>query len=233
MIAKLIDLHEKNHRMLIKEFANKNIPVLKPEDTGNYALSMMEDLKLQHLPVADEGKYLFLLTDKDIFQMEHIEAAIHNRSVFSPYIKENSHLIDALHIFSRHKLSVLPVVDDEGNYLACLTSSKLIEKMDEMCNAGSVGSIVAIEINPLDYDLSNIARLAESNNIKIQTLFTYPVSQTEKLTMLLKIDTEDASPFLRSLERFGYNVIYYSHKDGLIDEVLMKRLDELMYYLKI
>jgi CBS domain-containing protein len=219
--------------MLIKEFTNKNVPVLKPVDTGSYALSMMEDLKLRHLPVVEAGKYLFLLADKDIFQMEYMEDAIRNLSVFSPYVKKNSHIIDALHIFSGHKLSILPVVDNEGNYLSCLTSSKLIEKMDEISNAGSVGSIIAIEINPLDYDLSNIARLAESNDTRIQTLFTYPDPETEKLTMLLKVDREDASAFLRSLERFDYRVIYYSHKDGLVDDVLMKRLDELMYYLKM
>lgn len=219
--------------MLTKEMLDKQITVLNPKDTGHYALSVMEDLKLKHLPVVNSNQYSFLLSEKDIFRMEDSGMSIENISVFSPYAYENTAIIDVLHLMSKDKLSVLPVVGQEGEYIGVVTLDTLVGKLDEISNAGLQGSIIAIEVNPVDYDLSGIVRLAESNNAKIITLFTFPVSETDKLTILLKIDMEDASPFLRSLERFNYHVLYFSQKDGLVDEILKKRLDELMFYLKI
>ncbi len=228
-----MDLHQKNQRMLTKEIINKQIPTLKSTDTGEYALSLMEDLKTKHLPVNDNGTYSFLLSEKDIFQMGNTENTIAGLSIFAPCVSLNSPLLDALHIIAKDKLSLLPVINEEGIYLGAITLDLLIEKMDDITNAGSHGSIIAIEINTLDYDFSNIARLAESNNAKILSLFTYPVPDTDKMTILLKIDLEDASPLLRSLERFNFHVIYYSQKDGIVDEILKKRLDELLFYLKM
>lgn len=219
--------------MLTKEMLNKQIPVLNSKSTGDYALSVMEDLKLKHLPVVDGKTYSFLLSEKDLFSMENTADPIANLSVFAPCAYENTAVIDVLHLMSKDKLSVLPVIGQDSNYLGVVTLEALVDKLDEISNAGVHGSIVAIELNSLDYDLSNIVRLAESNNAKIITLFTFPVAQTDKLTTLIKIDLEDASPFLRSLERFSYHVLYYSQQNGLVDEILRRRLDELMFYLKM
>ena len=109
----------------------------------------------------------------------------------------------------------------------------LVEKFAEITNADSNGALIALELNPQDYDLSNIARLVESNNCKILSLFTYPEKDTGKLIIMLKIDSEDASAVLRSFERFNYHVAYYFQKQGLTDDIQYKRLEELMYYLQM
>ena len=109
----------------------------------------------------------------------------------------------------------------------------LVEKFTEITNADSNGALIVIELNPQDYDLSNIARLVESNNSKILSLFSYPVKETGKLLILLKIDSEDASAVLRSFERFDYSVVYHSQKYGLTDDVQRNRLEELLYYLQM
>jgi len=109
----------------------------------------------------------------------------------------------------------------------------LVEKFTEITGADSNGALIAIELNPQDYDLSNIARLVESNNSKILGLFSYPVKETGKLVVMLKIDSEDASAVLRSLERFDYSVIYHFQEHGLTDEIQRERLEELMYYLQM
>jgi len=109
----------------------------------------------------------------------------------------------------------------------------LVEKFREVTDIDSNGALIAIELNPQDYDLSNIARLVESNNCKILGLFSYLVKETGKLIVMLKIDSEDASAVLRSFERFNYAVIYHFQKNGLTDDIQRKRLEELMYYLQM
>jgi len=109
----------------------------------------------------------------------------------------------------------------------------LVEKFTEITGADSTGAFIAIELHPRDYDLSNISRLVESNNSKILSLFSYPVKETGKLIVMLKIDSEDASAVLRSFERFNYSVIYHSQKQDLVDDTQRERLEELMYYLQM
>jgi CBS domain-containing protein len=219
--------------MLSKEFLTKQIPLLKPVDSGSFALSLMEDYKLKHLPVIQDGKYMFLLSEKDIFLMSDIEDPVSNTSIFAPCIGEGTPLLEVLRIMSKDKLTVLPVVDQSGMYVGAVTLYILTEKLSEMTNCAINGSLVAIETNYQDYDLSNIVHLAESNNAKILNLYTYPNEVTGKMVVLLKLDLDDASAVLRSLERFNYRILYYFQKEELMDDTLKRRLDELMYYLEM
>ena len=219
--------------MLSKDLLIKEIPSLKLSDTGSIALSLMEDFKLKHLPIIDDGKYVCLVSERNIFSMDNIEDVIKGICLFAPYVGENTHILEILRIMGNDNLTLLPVVDEGGNLLGNITLSILTEKLSEITSAGSNGALIALEVNPLDYDLSNIVRLVESNNAKILSFFTYPLEDTGKSILMVKIDLEDASPVLRSFERFNYKVAYYFQKRGLSDDTQRDRLDELMYYLEM
>ncbi|GBU07061.1 hypothetical protein AwDysgo_03920 [Bacteroidales bacterium] len=219
--------------MLSKEFLTKKFPHLKPSDKGSFALSLMEDYKVQDLPMVQDGIYLCLVSEKDIFAMQDLGQALGSISIYAPYAREDTPLLEVLRTISIEKKMLLPVVDEKGRYLGVITAGILRDKLAEMTNAISNGSIIALELNSQDYDLSNIVHLAESNNAKILSLFTYPIADTAKMVVLLKIDLEDISAVLRSLERFNYSILYYFQKEKLIDDNQRKSLDELMYYLDI
>ena len=219
--------------MLAKEFLIKQIPLLKPSDTGYSALSLMDECKLKHLPVVEEGKYMFLLAERDIFVMTNMKSPIENTSRYAPYVTEETPVLEALHVMSDDQLALLPVINQEGIYEGAVTLPVLIEKMAELTNAGANGALIALELNSTDYVLSEIVRLVEANNAKILCLLTYPVKTIAKLVILLKIDLEDASPVLRSLERFNFNVLYCSQKKGMVNDIMKNRLEELMYYIEM
>ena len=219
--------------MLAKEFLIKQIPLLKSSDTGYVALSLMEEYKLRHLPVAENGKYIFLLSERDIFAMTDIKNSVENTGLYAPYVSGETSVLEALQVMSNNQLTLLPVVNREGIYEGAITLPVLIEKMAELTGAGLKGAVIALELNAADYVLSEIARLTEANNAGILSLLTYPVKGTSKLIILIKIDLEDASPVLRSLERFNFNVLYYSQKNGLVNDVMRNRLDELIYYIEM
>jgi hypothetical protein len=109
----------------------------------------------------------------------------------------------------------------------------LIKKLNELSNMGNEGALIVLEINPQDYLLSPLVHLVEQNNAKVLHVFTYMEEETSKQIIILKIDLEDASPVLRSLERFDYKVRYSGQKQEFNDEVLRNRLNELMYYLEM
>ncbi|MCD8176914.1 MAG: hypothetical protein LUE98_05610 [Tannerellaceae bacterium] len=136
-------------------------------------------------------------------------------------------------IMSRYKLSLLPVVDTAGKYLGVITHERMIEALTDICSASEPGSILVLELLPQDYVLSDIARLAEDNNAMVLNLFSYPDPETGRLIVTFKINLEDASPVIRSLERFNYTILYHFMESGMVDDVLQQRMDELLYYMNM
>ena len=94
-------------------------------------------------------------------------------------------------------------------------------------------SLIILEIPLKDYTLTEVARIVESNNVRIMALNTMPVSGGEFLWVSLKLDTDDVTVLLRSFERFNYDVVYYFMKEGEVTDKQKERLDELMYYLEM
>ncbi|BBD44875.1 Hypothetical protein PEIBARAKI_4868 [Petrimonas sp. IBARAKI] len=94
-------------------------------------------------------------------------------------------------------------------------------------------SLVIIEISLVDYTLTEIARIVESNNARIMNVFILPVADGNTLIISIKLNLLDISPVLMSLERFNYKVLHYEMKEGVVTETHKERLDELLYYLNM
>jgi hypothetical protein len=109
----------------------------------------------------------------------------------------------------------------------------LLEKLNEFSNMGNEGALIVLEINPRDYMLSQIVHLVEQNNAKVLHVFSYLEEKTSKQIVIIRIDLEDATSVLRSLERFNYTVRCYLQKQVLNNETLQNRLGELLYYLEM
>ena len=94
-------------------------------------------------------------------------------------------------------------------------------------------SLVVIEISLVDYTLTEIARIVESNNARIMNVFILPVADGNTLIISIKLNLLDISPVLMSMERFNYKVLHYEMKEGVVTETHKERLDELLYYLNM
>lgn len=219
--------------MLVKDFITKEPPVLKSFDTGEYALALMDDFKLKHLPLLSEGVYRCLVSEKDLLAMPDPSATIGEPVLFAPSVLEDTHIHEALALITRYQLSMLPVVNAEGEYKGAITRERLIDILSELCSAEASGSVFVLEVMPQDYSLTDIARIIESNNAHILNLLSYTDKGTGRLHLIIKIDLEDVSPVIRSFERFNYTVLYYFMEKGFVDDLLQQRMEELVRYMNI
>lgn len=219
--------------MLVKDFITKEFPVLKSFDTGEYALALMDDFKLKHLPLLSENIYRCLVSEKDLLAMPNPAVTIGDPVLLSPSVQENTHVHEAMALITRYQLTLLPVVNPEGEYLGAITRDKLIDILSELCSAEAAGSVFVLEVMPQDYSLTDIARLIESNNAHVLNLLSYTDKDTGRLRLIIKIDLEDASPVIRSFERFNYTVLYYFMEKGMVDDLLQQRMEELVHYMNI
>ena len=219
--------------MLVKDFLTKDIPVLKSFDTVEYGLGLMDDFKIKHLPLTEDGLYRCLVSEKELLSLTGSNSTVGEAVVFAPSVTENGHLLEALSLVARYRLSFLPVISQTGEYLGGLTADRLLNALSDATHAESEGSIVMLEMLPQDYSLSDIARVIESNHAHVLSLLSHMDSITGRLIISIKIDLEDASPVIRSFERFNYTVLFYFMKKGMVDDLLEQRMSELMYYINM
>lgn len=179
------------------------------------------------------GIYRCLISEKDLLSMPDPAATIGEPVLFAPSVMENTHIHEALALIARYRLSLLPVTGSDGEYLGAITKEKLVDILAELCNAESPGSVIVLELIPQDYSLTDIARLIESNNAHVLNLLSYTDKTTGRLHLIIKIDLEDASPVIRSFERFNYTVLYYFMEKGMVNDLLQQRMSELLHYMNI
>ena len=142
-------------------------------------------------------------------------------------------LHEALALMTRYGLSLLPVRSSGGRYVGAITQERLLEGLAEWCGADREGSVIVLELEACDYSLTELSRLVESNNAHVLSLLTHLDEQSGRWLVVLKIDLVDASPVLRSFERFNYVVRYHFMEQGVVDERLQRRMRELLYYINM
>ena len=222
--------------MLVKDFITKEIPVLKSFDTGEYALRLMDDFKVNHLPLLADDLFTYhsLISEQEILSAPNSSLSLAELNGADNYsIREDAHLLEALPIMVYQELSILPVVSEQEEYLGSLTRERLIDALAELCQANAAGSIIMLDLLSTDYSLVDIARIVESNHAHILCLLSRTHPKNNHLQLTLKLDLEDASAVIRSFERFNYTVSGYFMKNGVIDDLFRERVNEFIHYINI
>ncbi len=95
-----------------------------------------------------------------------------------------------------------------------------------------IGGIVVLEMNRVDYSLSQIAQIVESENAKILSSFIMSSIDSTKIEVTLKIAEVDLSRIIRSFERYDM-VVKASFQRSTDQDDMQFRYDALMNYLNI
>jgi CBS domain-containing protein len=210
---------------------NPDLPVLRPQDDPVHALNLMDEFNVGHLAVVDKGKFMGLTSETMLLSAERIPNSPEEADgLIRASVLPHEHILEVLKTASEFHLTLVPVVDDEGNYMGAISMDTLIESLSKYQSAGEPGAIVVLEINTLDYHLSQVARIVEENDARILSFNTTPAQEFSRIELHLKINREDINPILQSFERFGYD-IKASYQEPVYTEDLKRRYDELMRYL--
>lgn len=220
--------------MIAKELISDNIPPIKPDDSGIRALKWMEEFKVSHLPVVDGRNFLGLITDDDILDMEVPEQPISTIADFyeNIFINEHKHYYDALKVISDEHLSVLPVVNNDNQYIGSISVNNIIEKLSTMAAVNEPGSVLILEVRQNDYSLSQIAQIVESNDSRV--LSVHIANNFEgNLDVTLKINRAEINGVIQTFQRYGYVIKSTFQVNNFYQEDLKNRFDSLMNFLKL
>ncbi len=221
--------------MIAEELINHMVPPLKVTDDAHKAIVWMEEFRCNHLPVVSEGKLLGFISEEIILESNDI---IKNLEDFELVGKNcvvglESHFFEILRIAGEHKLNVVAVQNDEGQYMGIITVQDMMASFAQTASVQMPGGILVLSMDLIDYSLAEISRYVEENKAKVisSTMMEDPLDKG-KIKVTLKINQLDLSRIVATLERFGYRVIG-RYQEAPRDDDSKERLDMLMKYLNI
>ncbi|QHS61956.1 CBS domain-containing protein [Chitinophaga agri] len=219
--------------MLARDLISTVVPILHPLDPGSRALRLMNEYHLTQLPLVLENKYLALVEEDDILDLEDQDIALENMEYNGPKpsIAESAHFFEAVRLFHEMKLTVLPVISHEKEYIGVLTKDSLLTALAQYNGVKEHGGILALDLDPRDYSLSEIARIAESNDVTLLSVntITFP---SGRLEVLLKTNRQELHGLVATFERFNY-IIKYTITEEQEEDLLKKNYDLLMNYISM
>lgn len=220
-------------KMTAAELISNHIPTLQTTDTVRQALDWMAENRTTELPVVNDQKYVGLVYEDDIEgedETSSIAPFLHNGKPVN--INPADFFLVPLKIMHQQKLSLLPVVKEDGELMGIITREDLVQAASHYNAAAVPGGIVILQMQPNSFYISEIGRIVESNNAKIIHLNTWTDSSTGELMVAIKVNKNDIQDILSSFERYEYNVIQY-FGENLSEEELRLNYDHLMNYLNI
>jgi CBS domain-containing protein len=211
---------------------NVEVPVLGSQDDPVNALNLMDQFRVGHLAVVNNGKYLGLISETELLSVDTIisESIDHADHLITVSVLPQEHLLDILRTASEYHLSLVPVVNENHEYQGSITLEDLMNSLSQYQSASNPGAIVVLEMKDTDYSLQQIARIVEENDAKILSTNITSNEDHSLIEVNLKINKEDVNAILQSFDRFGY-AIKASYQEPEYTEDLKKRYEELMRYL--
>ncbi len=207
-------------------------PLSTSEKVGD-VLSAMEELKSSHLPVLEEGKYLGLISEDDLLDIENEEDQIEQHlNLLKPYqAKANTHLYEAIRLFGEGNLTCLPVLNEEGDYVGYLSASELMWDLGQQLTFAEKGAVLVLRLSVRDYHISQIAQIVESEDALILGL-QLRSEGSDYLRVALKVNQSDLSRIVKAFERYEYEVVELYH-ESIFDDTASDRYEGLVKYLNI
>lgn len=220
--------------MYASELISYSVPPLKKNDTGVKALLWMNDFHVRHLPVIENGKLLGILSEDEVINFVEAESSIEasKPELLNYFVASNHHLYDVMKLVVNYNLTIIPVLNNEEEYMGLITIEDLIKKLAETGSITHPGGVLVLEMEPRDYSLTEIARIIEMENARILSSFISSTYGTNKLELTLKINKEDLKHIVATLERFNYNVKSSFYESEFLDS-LNDRYDSLLRFLNV
>ncbi|HTF30484.1 MAG TPA: CBS domain-containing protein [Flavitalea sp.] len=219
--------------MLNKDIISSIVPTLNPDDTVFQALELMGEFHVSQLAVVAQDKYLGLVFENDLLNMDEMAVLSTATDRFSRIaVHANTHFIEAIQASNDYNLTVVPVVEKENEFIGVIQAADLLKNFGKITGASDPGGVIVLEMDQRNFSFSEISKLVETNDAQITQLNTYWDPVVSAFFVTLKINKFEISDIIATFQRYEYQIKYYFGEE-LYENELKDNYDHLMNYLNI
>jgi predicted transcriptional regulator len=216
----------------ISNYITNDYKAIQVEETVANAQDFFEEINFSHFPVLDNAIYIGSIAKDDLETFDSDKKVSDYKYALEGFFaRKNMIWLDVLEIFAKNQTNVVPVLDDDNKYLGFYEIVDIIRFFHETPFMKEKGGLIIVKKGILDYSMSQITQIVESNNGKILGAF---VSDTDASTIeiTLKISLGDINEIIQSFRRYDYEIISEHQEDDYMN-ILKERSEYLEKYLSI
>lgn len=204
-------------------------------ENGRKALSNMDVYRVSHIPVVDDDKYLGLVSDKLIYDLNLVETPLSEvvDKLNTTHAHRDQHIFELALVMYKLKISVLPVLDEDHYYLGAITLYDLARRFASLFSLHEMGGILVVEMNASDYSVAQISQIVESNDLKILSFFVDRKPGSNIIDVILKLNSEELSGVVQALMRYDYHVKAIYQDRSMLNDLYQDRFDQFMKFMNI
>ena len=218
--------------MMASAFIDPSIVPLKISDSVAVAIDFFKEFSVRQLPVVQDNICIGILSldeiEEELADIPVLDFINLNYSFASTY----DHIYEVMRAISEQSVTLFPIIDENNNYLGCITLASLFKNYVNCAAFSQPGSILVLEMDKKNYSLAEIARIVESENKVILSSLLSSNAESDRLEITLKLNSAQIQNLLSTFERFGYNIkATFDEED--VKDTLKNRYESLMTYLNV
>lgn len=216
----------------LKDYLNNDIRPLDSQETIANVQDFFADLTFSHFPVVEESIYIGSLSADDVETFDRQKIVAEYRYTFDSFFaRTNMIWLDVLEVFAKHNTNLVPVLDEANNYVGYYEIGDVVQFFNQTPFLKEQGGIIVVKKGVLDFSMSQIAQIIESNNGKILGLFISDAN-AEWVEITIKINLGSVNEIIQTFRRYNYEIVSEHQEDNYINS-LKERSDYLDKYLNI
>lgn len=216
----------------IKDYINTDFKAINSSDTIVVVQDFFHELNFSHFPVIEDGIYLGCIALDDIETFDTDKKVSDYRYALEGFFARTDAIwLDVLEVFAKNHTNIVPVLDGSNHYIGYYELEDIIKFFHETPFLKEPGGIIIVKKGVLDYSMSQITQIVESNNGKLLGLF---ISDADVATIqiTMKISLGAVNEIIQTFRRYNYEIISDHQEDNYINN-LKERSDYLDKYLNI
>ena len=218
--------------MNITDYITNDYKPLDCQETIETVKDFFAELHFSHFPVVEEGVYIGSIASDDIETFDDDKKIIDYKYTLETFFgRSNAIWLEILEVFAKNHSNLIPVLDSENRYVGYYEIEEIMTFFHQTPFLKEPGRIIKIKKGVLDYSMSQITQIVESNNGKLLGLFISE-SDVDTIEVTLKISLGAINEIVQTFRRYNYEITSEHVEDNYINN-LKERSDYLDKYLNI
>ncbi|CAH0336975.1 hypothetical protein FVB9288_02711 [Flavobacterium sp. CECT 9288] len=214
------------------QFINNDYKALDSQETIAEVQDFFSDISFSHFPVVEDGVYLGCIAAEDSETFDSDKKIIDYRFTLEGfYVRTTTIWLDVLEVFAKNHTNLVPVLDSNNNYVGYYEMEDVMRFFHETPFLKEPGGIIVVQKPILEYSMSQITQIVESNNGKLLGLFVSEAA-VDSIVVTLKISLGAMNEIIQTFRRYNYEILSDHQEDNYINN-LKERSDYLDKYLNI
>lgn len=214
------------------QFINNDYKALDSQETIAEVQDFFSDISFSHFPVVEDGVYLGCIAAEDSETFDSDKKIIDYRFTLEGFfVRTTTIWLDILEVFAKNHTNLVPVLDPNNSYIGYYEMEDVMRFFHETPFLKEPGGIIVVQKPILEYSMSQITQIVESNNGKLLGLFVSEAA-VDSIVVTLKISLGAMNEIIQTFRRYNYEILSDHQEDNYINN-LKERSDYLDKYLNI